>query len=364
MIIGIDASKLGADRKTGVEISTSELIKAVLKQDKQNIYWLYSLEPLPKSYLINDRIKNIVVPQKRFWTLIALSKELKQRPPDIFWSPSNFLPYNLPNKSVATIHDLAFYLFPESYTLKDRLLSVFTLKRAIKSANILIAVSKQTKKDLKNYFSVPGENIEVIYHSLRTDLKFESIDLKTLYPNLNKYFICIGRLESRKNLLNIIHAFSKFSQSNNIQDIKLFLGGSKGYGYKKIIRLIKKLKLEDKIIVADYINPKHLNILYKNSLGLIFPSLYEGFGLNILEGFAAQVPVMTSNWGAMREISAGAALLVDPFNIASIADGFKELASNKNLRQKLISKGRDRLADFSWEESADKLINLWDKISK
>ena len=364
MIIGIDASKLVVDKKTGVEISTSELIKAILKQDKHNTYWLYSLNPLPKSYLINDRVKNIIVPGKRLWTLISLSKELKQRPPDIFWSPSNFLPYGLPNKSVATIHDLAFYLFPESYTLKNKLLSKLTLKRAIKHASVLIAVSKQTKKDLKNYFSVPGENIEVIYHSLRTDLKLEPIDFKKKYPNLNKYFIFIGRLESRKNLINIIHAFYKFNQINHNPDIKLFLGGSKGYGYRKIIKLIKKLKLEDKIIISGYINLKHLDTLYKNSLGLIFPSLYEGFGLNILEGFAASVPVMTSNLGAMREISNGAALLVDPFDIASITNGFKELAYNKNLRQKLIIKGKDRLADFSWEESANKLINLWDKISE
>lgn len=364
MIIGIDASKLGATKKTGVEISTSELIKAVLTQDKENTYWLYSKKPLPSSYLTNDRIKNIIVPGKRFWTLIALSKELKQRPPDIFWAPSNFLPYNLPRRSVATIHDLAFYLFPESYTLKNRLLSTFTLKRAIKQAATLIAVSKQTKKDLKNYFSIPGENIEVIYHSLRTDLKLNQIDFKTVYPNLNKYFICIGRLESRKNLLNIIYAFNQFNQSDNNSDIKLFLGGSKGYGYKKIINLIKKLKLEDKIIIAGYINLKHLNILYKNSLALICPSLYEGFGLNILEGFTANTPVMTSNLGAMREISGGAALLVDPFDITSIANGLKKLAYNKNLRQELVLKGKDRLADFSWEESADKLINLWSKISK
>ncbi len=362
MIIGIDASKLGVSKKTGVEISTSELIKAVLKQDKENVYWLYSKTALPKAYLTNERVKNVIVAGKKLWTLRALSKELKQHPPEIFWSPSNFLPYNLPNKSVATIHDLAFYLFPESYRLKDRLLSTFTLKRAIKKASMLIAVSKQTKKDLKDYFSVPGENIEVIYHSLRTDLKTELIDFKKLYPNLDKYFICVGRLEARKNLLNVVRAFNKFNQSDNKDNIKLFLGGSRGYGYKKIIKLIKKLKLKDKVIIADYINSKHLGALYKNSLGLIFPSLYEGFGLNVLEGFAAGIPVLTSNLGAMREVSAGGALLVDPFDTTSIANGLRELAYNKNLRQNLILKGKDRLADFSWEESANKLINLWDKI--
>ena len=359
MIIGIDASKLLSHNKTGVEIATSELIKAVLKQDTDNTYWLYTPQPLKINGLIDgERIKNIVVSGKRLWTLLALSKELKKNPPDIFWSPSNFLPYNLPQKSIATIHDLAFYLYPQSYSLKARWLSMFALKRAIKSATKLIAVSRQTKKDLKNYFNIPGENIEVIYHALRTDLKEQPFDFEKTYPQLDKYFIYVGRLELRKNLLNILIAFSIFSSQID-QSVKLVLGGSKGYGFNRIQRLIKRLHLKDKVIIQGYIPDDHLPALYKKSLGLIFASRYEGFGLNILEGFAAKVPVMTSNFGAMSEIAGNAALLVDPFDVNSIAKGFNQLCSNKNLRQSLIDKGSHRLREFSWERSAKKLINLW-----
>lgn len=359
MIIGIDASKLLSNNKTGVEIATSELIKAVLKQDTDNIYWLYTSQPLKINGLIDgERIKNIIVPGKKLWTLWALSRELKKNPPDIFWAPSHFLPYNLPPKSVATIHDLAFHLYPKSYSLKARWLSNFAVKRAIKLASKLIAVSRQTKKDLKNHFNVPGESIEVIYHALRTDLKETPFDFEKTYPKLDKYFIYVGRLELRKNLLNILIAFSIFNSQID-QSVKLVLGGSKGYGFNRVKRLINKLKLEDKVVILGYIPGNHLPALYKRSLGLIFASRYEGFGLNILEGFAAKVPVMTSNFGAMSEIAGNAALLVDPFDVNSIAKGFNQLYSNKNLRQSLIDKGSNRLKEFSWERSAKKLINLW-----
>lgn len=362
MIIGIDASKLLSHNKTGVEIATSELIKAVLKQDMDNTYWLYTPQPLKINGLIDgERIKNVVVPGKRFWTLWALSKELKKNPPDIFWSPSNFLPYNLPKKSVATICDLAFYLYPKSYSLKARWLSMFALKRAIKSATKLIAISRQTKKDLKNHFNIPGENINIIYCALRTDLKEKSFDFEKTYSQLDKYFIYVGRLELRKNLLNILIAFSIFNSQID-QSVKLVLGGSKGYGFNQIKKLIKKLKLEDKVVVLGYIPDDHLPALYKRSLGSIFASRYEGFGLNILEGFAAKVPVMTSNFGAMAEVADNAALLVDPFDVNSIAKGFNQLYSNKNLRQSLIDKGSNRLKGFSWEISAKKLIDLWQNL--
>jgi glycosyltransferase involved in cell wall biosynthesis len=360
MIVGVDASKLLATAKTGVEVSTTELIRALLKLDTENTYWLYSQSPI-NGIEFNERIKNVVVPGQRLWTLRALSSELKQRKPDIFWSPANFLPNNLPAKSVGTIHDLAFYLYPQSYPLKQRLLSLYTLKRAIKASAKLIAVSQQTKKDLKRYFNIPGENIEVIYHALRTDFGKPEIDLSVTYPGLNKYFIYVGRLELRKNLPNVIRAFVEFQKQTN-EPVQLLLGGSRGYGYNRIIKLIKQLRAESSVIVKDYLPAEHLPTLYKKSLGLIFASQYEGFGLNILEGFAAGVPVITSDLGSMAEVAGGAALLVDPDDIDALSSGMLKLFNDPNLRQALIEKGKVRLAEFSWGRSAEKLMALWKNL--
>jgi glycosyltransferase involved in cell wall biosynthesis len=361
MIIGIDASKLVAANPTGVEIATQELVKALLGLDHSNTYWLYSPIPLTSQWTTSPNVRNVVVPAKKLWTLWALSREIKQRPPEIFWSPSNFLPYNLPPKSVATIHDLAFHLFPKSYSLKQRALSYFTLKRAIKSASKLITISQQTKKDLKRYFKVPGEHIEVIYLDVRRDLHPSEFNFETTYTSLDKYFIYVGRLELRKNLPNIIRGFHQFMTATNAP-VKLVLCGSKGFGYSLIKNLVKKLKFEDKVLFMGYVNANHLPTLYQKSLGVIFASQYEGFGLNILEGFASHVPVMTSNFGAMAEVAGSAALLVDPKSVDEIAQGFRELYQNENLRQVLIEKGKTRLQDFSWENAAKKLMEIWKNL--
>lgn len=360
MIIGIDASKLLAVNPTGVEIATQELIRALLKLDRQNTYWLYSPLALSPIWTEFENVKNVVVSARRLWTINALSGELKKRPPEVFWSPSNFLPYNLPKKSVATIHDLAFHLFPKSYSLKTRALSYFTLQRAIKSASKLVAISQQTKKDLKRYFKVPGERIEVMYLGVK-DLPSTEFDFSATYPNLDQYFIYVGRLELRKNLLNIIKAFNQFVTNTNAP-VTLLLCGSRGFGYTSIKKLIKKLKLEDKVLLAGYVPANHLPALYQRSRGVIFASQYEGFGLNILEGFALGVPVMTSNFGAMAEIAGNAALLVDPKNVNEIAHGYRELYKNENLRQVLIEKGKVRLQDFSWEKAAGKLVEIWKNL--
>lgn len=360
MIIGIDAGKLLASAKTGVEVSTAELVKALLKLDQYNTYWLYSPAPL-YGIETSERVRNIVVPGKRLWTLRSLSGELKRSRPDIFWSPSNFLPFNLPAKSVATIHDLAFYLYPQSFSLKARLLSLYALKRAIKESAKMIAVSQQTKKDLKRYFNVPGERIEVIHHALRTDFDRPDIDLAAFYPQLTKYFIYVGRIELRKNLPNIIRAFAEFQKEAG-EPVQLLLAGSAGYGYGHIARLVKRLGLQDSVVLKDYVPAEHLPTLYKRSLGLVFASQYEGFGLNILEGFAAGVPVLTSDRGATAEIAGAAALLVDPDDIAAISGGMLRLYRDEDLRRALIDKGRVRLSEFSWERAAQKLIELWKKL--
>ncbi|MBU1083303.1 glycosyltransferase family 4 protein [Patescibacteria group bacterium] len=361
MIIGIDASKLNAINPTGVEISTAELIRALLEQDRANTYWLYSPMPLAPEWTNFENVQNVIVPAKKLWTLWALSREIKKRPPEIFWSPSNFLPYNLPKKAVATIHDLAFHLFPRSYSLKSRMLSYFALNRAIKSASKLIAISRQTKRDIKSYFKVPGENIEVMHLGVRKDLHASEFNFEMNYPNLDKYFIYVGRIELRKNLPNIIRAFHQFINTTNAS-VKLLLCGSRGYGYLLIKRLVRKLKLEDKVVFLGYIEANHLPALYQKSLGVIFVSQYEGFGLNILEGFASNVPVLTSNFGAMAEIAGGAALLVDPNKVEEIARGYLELYQNENLRQVLIEKGQIRLQDFSWEKAAEKLMEIWKSL--
>ncbi|MFA5967085.1 MAG: glycosyltransferase family 1 protein [Patescibacteria group bacterium] len=360
MIIGIDASKLAFHNKTGVEVATQDLIQAILRNDPINQYWLYSATPLDQNLLWDERIKNIVVPGKRLWTQRYLSQALRKNPPDIFWSPSHMLPNFLPAKSVATVHDIAFKIFPEVYAWKDYWLSNLAVRKAVRRASKLVAVSQQTKKDLKRYFHVPGENIEVVYHALRSDFTQKEFNFSATYPALGKYFLYVGRIELKKNLPNLLRAFAEFSREHT--EVQLVLVGKPGYGYIKIKKLIKSLHLEHQVICLNFMATDHLPSLYAHALGVALVSRYEGFGLPILEGWASQVPVLTSNTGATAEIAEKAALLVDPQNIKAIRQGLADLYIDTDLRQALIAKGKLRLAEFNWDKSAQKMIELWNKL--
>ncbi len=360
MIIGIDSNAFLIQQATGVEVTTCDLITAILEQDTVNTYWLYSAAPIQADLPWNERIKNIIVPGAYLWTQRHLSQALKNDPPDVFWSPSNILPICPKTiKCVATIHDLAWHILGKNYSFKNRIYSLLAVKRAIKRADKLIAVSQQTKRDLKKYFSVPGENIAVIYHALRTGFQPSGVDLKPEFPELDKYILCVGRIEDRKNLQNLIMAWAKFHPRHS--DIKLALVGwptDKKY-YHGLLALIKKLNLGGNVVLMNYVDQKYLPDLYKSSLGLVFPSKYEGFGMPILEGWASEVPVVTSDIGATREIANGAALLVDPYNIEAIAQSIAKIIDEPAVRQNLISKGKRRGEDFSWSTSAQKVIELW-----
>lgn len=360
MIIGIDASAFLTQQASGVEITTCDLIGTILEQDTSNTYWLYSATPIQANLPWSERVKNVVVPGNYLWTQRHLSRAIKANPPDIFWSPSNILPMTpKKTKRVATIHDLAWHILGKNYSFKQRIYSMLSVKRAIGQADKLIAVSQQTKRDLKKYFNVPGENIEVVYHALRQGFQPSNLILAEKFPELDKYVLCVGRIEDRKNLQNLVKAWAKFHPTH--PDIKLALVGwpvDRQY-YKNLLKLIKKLKLGGSVLLMNYVDQKYLPDLYQSSLGLVFPTKYEGFGMPILEGFASGIPVLTSNIGATREIADGAAVLVDPYNVDEILRGITQIIEDPDLRQSLIAKGAHRLKDFSWEASAQKMINLW-----
>ncbi|HAR54970.1 TPA: hypothetical protein DCR79_01640, partial [Patescibacteria group bacterium] len=262
MVIGIDASAILSGKKTGVEVVTTDLIKAILRNDPANTYWLYTPAALPVD-MQGEHVVNVVVPGKRFWTQLHLSRAIRKNPPHIFWSPSHILPKLPPQtKGVATIHDLAWYLLPQSYTWRARLMSWLTVRRAIKQGHHLIAVSRHTKKDLKKYFQVPGDNVAVVYHALRSDWSDDNTN-----PNLGEYLLFVGRIEFRKNILQVLKAFQGFAAAH--PQVKLVLAGSPGHGFKQVQKLIKRLQLTDQVLSLSYVPTQQLPGLYRHALGVV-----------------------------------------------------------------------------------------------
>ena len=298
------------------------------------------------------------------WSQISLPLFLYQHKNiDVYFSPAHYLPGFCPVPQVVTIHDVAYLYYPEDFTKKD----LWQLKNwtafSIKKAKQIIAVSKTTKKDILKNYEVNESKISVIYNGYEKSfekLKIKNLDLnKNLKFKIKNFILFVGTIQPRKNLPVLIDSFDKFSQIN--KDFKLVIVGKKGWLYKNIFEKVKIMKLEDKIIFTDHISNQELILYYKNAFCLTLPSIYEGFGIPILEAMSYNCPVIASFSSSLPEIGGEASLYFDPKNSDDLLEKLKTLQDNNELRKELISKGQQRIKDFSWEkcgkETLDVIIN-------
>lgn len=349
MIIGIDASKATEKAKTGIEKTVYELILNLKKLDNSNTYFLYTDKKLPKELLSSNFIEKYI-PFPFLWHKKRLPLALLHDKPDLFIEMSSSLPFFSPRNSIVFIHDLASKHFPESYSFTQRILLNHTFSRGQK-ANTIVFPSQSTKNDYENYYKIKNKYSVI-------PLGFNKIAASSKKKFDFDYFLFVGRLELRKNIQNIIKSYSIFRE-NNGSGSKLVLAGSPGYGYKNILQEIDKFDtIKKDVILTGYIAENELPSLYENSISLLFPSLYEGFGLPILEAMSYKTPVITSDSSSMAEIAGNAALLVDPDNPDSIAKAMDSVYHDKTLRSDLISKGLKNIEKYSWLKSAEILLEL------
>ncbi len=369
MIIGIDASRANILLKTGTEYYCSEIIKWLSKIDQKNQYILYSPSPL-KGDLANlgSNFQNKVIKFPKFWTLIRLSLEMLKSPPDVLFIPAHVLPLIHPKNSVVTIHDVAFCYFPELYDNLARKYLEWSTKFALKHAKRIIAVSQNTKKDLIKLYKADPLKISVVYNGynkLFNSFRPEQAYLNSLKQrfNLNKPFILfVGRIERRKNVGNIVKAFNYLK--NEGLDFKLVLAGKHGFGASEILKQIEESDFKDDIILPGYISMEDYLYLMHEARVFVFPSLYEGFGIPVLEAMASGTPVVCSNRNPFTEIGKDAALYIDPLKPEEIAKAILRIIADSNLRNNLIIKGKERAKEFSWEKCAKETLKILEEVRK
>lgn len=280
---------------------------------------------------------------------------------DIYHSTDYHIPYLKNSITIATLHDAIKLKNPKFSKGNLHFLKNYLLKKHIKYADHIIAISHSIIPDLVNFWGVDENKITVIYNGIDPSwrLKYseeEIIDLKKKYSISSNYFLSVGTLQPRKNFARIIKAYQSLPKDLK-SDIKLIIVGKRGWKCDEEIYLLKDLNIK----WLEYIPLLDLQKLYQGSLGLIFPSLEEGFGLPILEGFASQIPVVTSNISSMPEIAADAAIYVDPYSIEAIKESMQKILDSK-LRKKLISKGNRRVLEFGWDKTALNLIKLYKQL--
>lgn len=355
MIVGIDASRANREQKTGVGWYAYELIEALKKVipagDCRVV--LYTdvplrgeLAKLPPHW--QERV--LKWPFRALWTQGRLSLEMLVNPPGILFMPASPLPILCPKRTVNTVHDIGFARMGESYPPLKRMYLRWSTRRALRRATIILTVSEFTKKELAECYPDGKREGIVATPIALTRANVAARDLDFDIP-ASRYFIFIGRLIQKKNISRIIEAFRVVRGRPGCEDVKLALVGPvEDIPPRAYFESLPERGIS--IVQYPWLAPEKVSTLLHGAAALVFPSLYEGFGMPILEGFAAGVPVVTSKGGATEEVAGGAALLVDPHDTADIAGAMERVLRDADLRAKLVAMGRERAKEFSWDKCA------------
>jgi glycosyltransferase involved in cell wall biosynthesis len=373
MIIGLDASRAARSHRTGTEIYSLELIKGLARlSGPRRCFRLYTSQPpqatdWPESAFVETR----VMPWPRLWTHVRLAAELKRHPPNVLFVPAHVLPIYCPVPAVVTVHDLGYVHYPETHRAADRWYLDWTTRRHTRVASHLVADSLATRNDLVERYGADARRITVVY--LGWDRNLSSVkdpaqlhQLKARYNIKGEYLLYLGTLHPRKNLVRLVDAYHQAIASLNpaTQVPQLVIAGQKGWLYDEIYARVQHLALEDQIIFTGYVSEEVKPVLLSGALAYLYPSLYEGFGLPVLEAMACGTPVLTSTASSLPEVAGEAAVLVDPQRPADIARGIIALISDADLREKLIEQGYRQIRKFSWDRAATQILELLEAMAR
>ncbi|MDQ5954196.1 MAG: hypothetical protein QG583_124, partial [Patescibacteria group bacterium] len=263
---------------------------------------------------------------------------------------------------VISIMDLAFFHFADYFTKKDLAQLHSWTKYSVIKAKKIITISEATKSDIIKFYKVSGEKIHVIYPGIKPSLLSNSHmsndDVKKKYAIDSKFILFVGTLQPRKNIARLIEAFSLL----NDKEVKLVIVGKKGWKYEEILEAPKKFGCEEKVVFLNFVPEEDLQVLYKNAELFAFPSLYEGFGLPVLEAMKFNCPVLTSNVSSLPEAGGDAAHYCNPESTESIKEGIEKILEDRKYRVNLIEKGKENIKKFSWEKAAKETLAVLTEV--
>jgi len=365
--IGIDAREAYELKKAGKGEYTYHLVRALRKIDSKNLYFVYTRAPIKEK--LGANFKNIPVSSGPF-SILKMLFHIFSEGIDLFFSPTSFIiPAILPKKSIAAVHDLAVFRKNFKPLLKAKILETLLLGRIVKRSKILIAVSESTKKDIIERFKpLDIKKIKIVSPACDptlkkpSDAKAEKIIKK--YNIKEPFILSLGTIEPRKNFKNLILAFSKIKRSL-FEKYTLLIIGKKGWNSEEVFEMVKNnKKLKNKVKFLGYLPREEISAFYSKAKMFAFPSLWEGFGIPILEAFYFKTPVLTSNVSSMPEVAGEAALYVNPEDIEDIKEKLELLLSDERLREKLKEESQKQIQKFSYNKGAEKLLGIFKNFVK
>lgn len=378
MHIGIDITS-AVTQSAGIGRYTRELMRALFALDTSYRYTLFyaseKRNSLPFDHLPpHTRIRRLPFHDRwlaRGWHRLQLPipVELITGPIDLFHSPDFTLPPTLPRtRTLLTVHDLSFLRDPASAVPSLRRFLEKAVSRSVRRAQHVLADSQATKDDLIDLFGTSVDKIDVLLSGV--DARFKPITdraalaaVRTKYElGEDRFVLAIGTIQPRKNYVRLIDAFAQLLKQSS-EELTLVIAGGKGWMFDDIFTEVTRLGLERRVRFTGFIDDVDLPALYSNASMLVYPSLYEGFGLPVLEAMACGVPSIGSNVSSIPEVIGNAGLLVDPFDINAIATAMHRLLHDVSLREHYRQVGLERAAGFTWDNAARQLLAIYDRMS-
>jgi glycosyltransferase involved in cell wall biosynthesis len=370
MRIGLDA-KRAFNNTSGLGNYSRFVISGLIERYPADEYFLFTprvSETFRQFYPATGQAK-VITPTNwhkalpALWRTFRLGTDLKKQNIGLYHGLSNELPAGLPSnlKQVVTIHDLIFIRYPELYKPIDRQVYHYKFRYACRRADKIIAISEQTRQDIMEQYKIPAEKIEVIYqdcnpifHQL---LPAEKLGLvKQKYELPDTFILCVGTLEPRKNQLQLLRAWHQAGLTADLPVV--FIGRATAYK-QELETFIQRHNLAERVIFLPYIPTEELPAIYQLAYLFVYPSIFEGFGIPILEALNSGVPVITSTGSCFSEAGGKAALYADPNNVSQLSDLLKQAAQNQQLRADMVRKGLEQATRFRAEKTITQIHRLY-----
>lgn len=369
MIIAVNTRLLQKGKLEGIGWFTRETLSRITRNHPEHQFIFLFDRPYDDDFIFSDNVKPLVIsPPTRhpflwfFWFEIRIPWVLKKYKVDLFLSPDGYLSLNTKVRQLTVIHDINFAHRPKDLPWLTAKYYNFFFPRFAKRAKRIATVSYYSKEDLVRTYRVNPENVDVVYNGVNKlytpTSEEEQVSTRLSYTGGKEYFLYIGSLHPRKNICGLLRAYDAFRTSIDT-NIKLVITGGEMFKTGDINKTYEGMRFKEDVIFTGRLPIEELHQVLGAAMALTFVPFFEGFGIPVIEGMSAGIPVICSNTTSLPEVGGNAVLYTDPFAISQIKDAMIQIATNEELRLELIEKGQKQQKKFSWDKTADQ---LWGSI--
>lgn len=369
MVIAVNTRFLLKENLEGFGYFTKEVFGILTKKYPEHQFHFFFDRPFDEAFIFSDNVTgHIISPPARhpllwkYWFDVKVPSLLKKIKADVFFSPDGQCSLITKVPQCLVVHDLAFLHYPDGYQKSHLRYYKHYMPKFISKAKTVLTVSEFSKSDIIQQYKTPPEKISVVYNGVKEIFKPINFDeqaiLKDKYSGGVEYFLYVGAIHPRKNLITLLKAFSIFKKRLQ-SSMKLVLTGRLAWKNNEFLELLKNYKYKDDVVLTGYLNEKELAALMASAYAFVYPSLFEGFGVPVIEAIRCRVPVLTSKASSMEEITEGAALYFDPANVEDMAQKLMRVYKDEEERKGLIEKGFTIAQKYSWEKTAE---GVWENL--